>query len=134
MYIPSFVSNSSIFLPRVPLKLLTSFKILIVTYILYIIVYMCMCLGLTMQDSLSPCIYRTESLYLSLAATSYNLIKYKDLNKIKQKAVGNFFVVCFSRNRISMCNSPGYPGTHSVDQASLELTEICLSLPPECWD
>ena len=21
-----------------------------------------------------------------------------------------------------------------VDQAGLELTEICLSLPPECWD
>ena len=26
---------------------------------------------------------------------------------------------------------PGYPGTHSVDQAGLELR---LPLPPECWD
>jgi hypothetical protein len=26
------------------------------------------------------------------------------------------------------------PRTHSVDQAGLELTEICLPLPPECWD
>lgn len=34
--IPSFASNSSIFHPRVPLKLLTSSKILIVTYILYL--------------------------------------------------------------------------------------------------
>uniref|UniRef100_A0A8C8UFW4 Protein orai-3 n=1 Tax=Peromyscus maniculatus bairdii TaxID=230844 RepID=A0A8C8UFW4_PERMB len=26
------------------------------------------------------------------------------------------------------------PGTHSVDQAGLELREIHLPLPPECWD
>ena len=32
-----------------------------------------------------------------------------------------------------LCN-PGYPGTHSVDQAGLELTDIHLPLPPECWD
>ena len=29
--------------------------------------------------------------------------------------------------------SPGYPETCSVDQAGLELTEICLTLCPECW-
>ncbi|EDL24795.1 mCG147845 [Mus musculus] len=28
--------------------------------------------------------------------------------------------------------SPGCPGTHSVDQAGLEL--ILLPLPPKCWD
>ena len=33
----------------------------------------------------------------------------------------------------SLC-SPGCPGTSSVDQAGLELTEICLPLPSECWD
>jgi hypothetical protein len=27
---------------------------------------------------------------------------------------------------------PGWPGTHFVDQAALELTNICLPLPPEC--
>jgi hypothetical protein len=27
-----------------------------------------------------------------------------------------------------------WPGTHSVDQAGLNLTEIHLPLPPECWD
>jgi hypothetical protein len=36
----------------------------------------------------------------------------------------SFFVVLFwflvFRNRVSLC-SPGYPGTHSVDQAGLEL-------------
>jgi hypothetical protein len=31
---------------------------------------------------------------------------------------------------ISLC-SPGSPGTHSIDQAGLESTEICLPLPPE---
>jgi hypothetical protein len=34
---------------------------------------------------------------------------------------------------VSQC-SPGSPGTHSVDQAGLELIEICLPLPPKCWD
>jgi hypothetical protein len=37
------------------------------------------------------------------------------------------------RHRVSLC-SPGCPGTHSVDQAGLELTEIYLPLPPKCWD
>ena len=36
-------------------------------------------------------------------------------------------------DRVSLC-SPGCPGTHSVDQAGLELTEICLPPCPECWD
>jgi hypothetical protein len=33
------------------------------------------------------------------------------------------------RDRVSLC-SPGCPGTHSVDQAGLELTEMHLPLPP----
>jgi hypothetical protein len=36
------------------------------------------------------------------------------------------------QDRVSLC-SPGCPGTHSVDQAGLKLTEILLPLPPECW-
>jgi hypothetical protein len=35
------------------------------------------------------------------------------------------------RDRVSLC-SPGCPGTHSVDQAGLELRS--LPLPPKCWD
>ena len=35
------------------------------------------------------------------------------------------------QDRVSLC-SPGCPGTHSVDQAGLELTEICLPLLPKC--
>jgi hypothetical protein len=33
------------------------------------------------------------------------------------------------QDTVSLC-SPGCPGTHSVDQAGLELTEIHLPLPP----
>jgi hypothetical protein len=36
---------------------------------------------------------------------------------------------CFFET-VSLC-SPGCPGTHSVDQTGLE---ICLPLPPKCWD
>ena len=32
-----------------------------------------------------------------------------------------------------LCSFRACPGTHSIDQAGLELTEICLALPPECW-
>jgi hypothetical protein len=37
------------------------------------------------------------------------------------------------QDRISLC-SFGHLGTRSVDQTGLELTEMCLPLPPECWD
>jgi hypothetical protein len=33
------------------------------------------------------------------------------------------------QDRVSLC-SPGYPGTHSVDQVGLKITAICLPLPP----
>ncbi|KAH0508247.1 Cytochrome P450 3A25 [Microtus ochrogaster] len=33
-----------------------------------------------------------------------------------------------------LCGFGACPGTSSVDQAGLELTEIRLPLPPECWD
>jgi hypothetical protein len=42
-----------------------------------------------------------------------------------------FFVVVFEMG-CTFC-SPGCPGTHSVVQAGLELTEIHLPLLPECW-
>ena len=46
--------------------------------------------------------------------------------------------ICFLSSvfwdRVSLCKSPGCPGTHYVDQDGLKLTEICLPLPPECWD
>jgi hypothetical protein len=39
----------------------------------------------------------------------------------------------FFPNIVSLC-SPDCPGTSSVEQAGLELTEIYLLLPPERWD
>ena len=35
--------------------------------------------------------------------------------------------------RVPLCH-PGCLGAYSVDQAGLDLTEIRLPLPPECWD
>jgi hypothetical protein len=50
---------------------------------------------------------------------------------------GKFFLSDFAclRDRVSL-GSPGFPGTCSEDQAGLELTEACrsLPLPPECWE
>ena len=44
------------------------------------------------------------------------------------QSLDSFF---FSRDKVSVC-SPGCPGTCSVDQAGLELTEILLPVPPKC--
>lgn len=38
----------------------------------------------------------------------------------------------FSLERVSPC-SPDWSGTFYVDQAGLELVDIYLALPPECW-
>ena len=37
-------------------------------------------------------------------------------------------------DRVSMCSLGTYPGICFVDQADLELTEIHVPLPHECWD
>jgi hypothetical protein len=37
------------------------------------------------------------------------------------------------QDKVSLC-SPDCPGTPSVEQAGLELTELHLSPPPESWD
>ena len=42
-------------------------------------------------------------------------------------------LVCLFFEMVFLYN-PGCPGTSSVDQAGLELTEILQPLPPECWD
>jgi hypothetical protein len=39
----------------------------------------------------------------------------------------------FLQDRVSLFGLD-WPGTCFVDQAGLEFTEICLPLPPECWD
>ena len=44
-----------------------------------------------------------------------------------------FFLFGFSKIGF-LCVAPSFPGTHSVDQAVLKLTEIHLPLPPKCLD
>jgi hypothetical protein len=53
------------------------------------------------------------------------------LDKHRAGCLFVFLFVCFLK-QVSMC--PGYLGTHYVDQAGFELTEIFLPLPPESWD
>jgi hypothetical protein len=45
-----------------------------------------------------------------------------------------YLFVCFVfQDRVLLCSS-GCPGTLSVHQAVLKLTEIHLLLPHKCWD
>ena len=47
--------------------------------------------------------------------------------------VWGFFVCLFwCPDKVSLYNHPAYPGTHFVDQAGLQLTEICLPLSSKC--
>jgi hypothetical protein len=48
--------------------------------------------------------------------------------------VADFFVFWFLvfQDKVSLY-SPGCPGTHFVDQVASN-SEICLPLPPKCWD
>ena len=43
-------------------------------------------------------------------------------------------VFLFVWDRVSLCSFGVSPGTYSVGQVGLELTEIRLPLPPQCWD
>ena len=56
--------------------------------------------------------------------------------ELLHKKLGAFllmFVCLFVfQDRVSLYNSSSYLGTHSVDQAGLELTETYLPLPPKC--
>ena len=54
--------------------------------------------------------------------------------QIWSKAKGPSFFVCLFFETGFLCSFGACPGTPSVDQAGLELTEIRLSLPSECWD
>ena len=53
--------------------------------------------------------------------------------------VWSFYFLSFGFNLVFedgvfLCSSPCCPKTSPLDQGGLELTEIHLSLPPECWD
>jgi hypothetical protein len=72
--------------------------------------------------------------------TLYNKNCQIETKSLQQNKNGGFFV-CFAcllvcllgLDRVSL-HSLGCSGTHCIHQAGLELTEICLPLPPKCWD
>jgi hypothetical protein len=45
-----------------------------------------------------------------------------------------FALLCFLFGDKVSLYIPGCPETHSINEAGLELIEICLPLPPEFWD
>ena len=86
-----------------------------------------------------PLIHFVLMIYLFLRHRKMNFIcLFFSYNGIFWKTKPNHKTYIFSfsiffLDRVSLCH-PGCPGTHSVDQAGLYLTEICLPLFPECWD
>ena len=59
-----------------------------------------------------------------------SMVNWRDGPAIKDTCS---FCFCFFETRF-LCSFGACPGTHSVDQAGLELTEIRLPPPPEYWD
>lgn len=56
--------------------------------------------------------------------------EYKELVSIFPT---DFCFVLFEMGGVSLC-SLAWPGTHYVNQSGLDLAEIYVSLPPQCWD
>ena len=79
-------------------------------------------------------VYTYVGFYLSPPLYFINLwvIFMSELGPEQQGILLCFVLFCF-QDRVSLC-SPKCPGTHSVDQAGLELTEIHLPLPSKCWN
>jgi hypothetical protein len=78
---------------------------------------LCLCLSVSLCLSLSVCLSLSLSLSLSLCLCVCVCVCVCVV------------LFCFSETGF-LCVCPGCPGTHSVDQAGLELTEIHLPLPP----
>lgn len=66
-------------------------------------------------------------------AIEYNVTKLRVQSIIAHNLFCLSFTFFFFKESISLC-SPNWPGNCDVDQTSLKLTEVCLTLPPECWD
>ncbi|XP_052030978.1 uncharacterized protein LOC127679296 isoform X2 [Apodemus sylvaticus] len=86
------------------------------------------------SDSLVSCISRNCSLlHIDSEEEQVRADVRQSLLPVNAMAVQPIHVILFSQNRLSLC-SLICPGIHSVDQAGLEVIEICLPLPPERWD
>lgn len=89
----------------------------------------------------SGCVYHDERQVVFCVCSTHEHCR-KRLPNTCFLAAARFLCVCvfvslcvcvFAWDRVSRC-SPGWPGTFEVDQAGVEITEICLSLPPKCWE
>lgn len=53
---------------------------------------------------------------------------FKQTSLLSSSSLNNFLALCY------YCCCSGFPGTHYVDETDLQLREVPLPLPPECWD
>ena len=67
------------------------------------------------------------------AGTEVEVMEECCLLQIVQPALFYFYYFIFLFLETGFLCIFGCSGTHSVDQIGLRLTEIHLSLPPECW-
>ena len=72
---------------------------------------------------------------LSLSKKTFKFLLLQKLGfyKISFLFVCFFVLFCFSRQGFSVILEPVLE-LALIDQGGLKLTEICLPLPPECWD
>jgi hypothetical protein len=77
--------------------------------------------------SACPCPKSKQSNGMSIVSTSLQRQTYVSTS------TWHPFCLFVFQDRVSLC-IPGCLGTHYVDQAGLELTEIFLPLPPKCWN
>ncbi|KAH0503848.1 Olfactory receptor 2T29 [Microtus ochrogaster] len=70
----------------------------------------------------------TCSSHMTVVILFYGAAVYTYMLPVSFRTAENDMVIGF------LCGFGACPGTSSVDQGGLELTEIRLPLPPECWD
>lgn len=74
-----------------------------------------------------------SAFFLSLSLSFFLAFFFLWLWLFFSSSSSHFFFLFFSLEAGSLC-SLGYLGTLDVDKADLELTHICLTLPPKSWD
>lgn len=76
---------------------------------------------------------RTQSFCLSVPENVWVSVPLCKRNLVTNNPQAFFFIFWFFRIWF-VYDFRACPETYSVGQAGIELTEILLSLPPECWD
>ena len=100
--------------------------------------YVCICVGATVcahgdQDHQSESILSTH--HVGPGDQTQVRLDGKCLYPLRHLScpIKEFLFCSVFQNRVSLCSTV-CPGTPSVDQAVLELLEILLPPPLECWD